>query len=72
MTDIIKIGGINDWEPFDEVVTQIDAWYDKHQRLWIIELQNKDGYQVGDALIGYGKQWKDQTVAELKAEYGIN
>ena len=71
ITLTIGVGVIDDYEPFDETVTQIDAWYDKHQRLWVIELLNKDGFQVGDAVIGYGKQWKDLTVAELKEEYGI-
>lgn len=56
---------------FDETVTQIDAWYDRHTRLWCIEKQNKDGYQVGDAIWVYGSKDKDITVADLKAEYGI-
>lgn len=67
--EVITLNG--DWEAFDETVASVDAWYDRHTRLWIIQLRNKDGYQVGDAVIVYGKADAMKRTAELKAEYGL-
>lgn len=60
-----------EYEPFDEKVVKIDAWYDRHTRDWCIQLLNKDGYQIGDAYREGTKEGKDHTVASLKEEYGI-
>lgn len=60
-----------DVEKLDRKIAKIDAWYDRHTRLWCIELQNKDGYQIGEAIWVYGKTDKDATVAELREEYNI-
>ena len=60
-----------EYEPFDEKVVKIDAWYDRHTRDWCIQLLNKDGYQIGDAYREGTKEGKDPTVASLKEEYGI-
>ena len=65
----IKI--LADAEDFDSNVTQIDAWYDRHTRLWCIQLKNKDGDQIGDAVWCYGKTDKDMTVKQLRDEYGL-
>ena len=70
---IIKIEDWNSEEnQFDETVANIDAWYDKHTKLWIIQLLNKDGFQIGDAIYVYGKKAAMQEVTELKAKYGLN
>ena len=61
----------DDTEVFDEEVASVDAWYDKHTRLWIIQLLNKDGYQIGDATIVYGKSEAKAVKAELEKEYNI-
>lgn len=69
----IKINGlsIEDYEPFDTKVVAIDVWYDRHGRDYCIELLNKDGFQVGDAIYVGNKADKNQIVKELKAQYGI-
>lgn len=56
---------------FDTAVTSVDAWYDKHTRLWVVQLLNKDGYQVGDAQYVYGKAEAKAVKAELEKEYNI-
>ena len=56
---------------FDEKVTKIDAWYDRHTRDWCIQLLNKDGYQVGDSIRVGTKADRDAEVEWLKAEYNL-
>lgn len=67
-TVIIKL----DYEStFDEKVVSIDAWYDRHTRLYCIQLLNKDGYQVGNAIWCPDKETKNKEVADLRIEYNI-
>ena len=68
MTIMLKVG---DLDEFDTTVTQIDAWYDRYTRNHIIQLKNKDGYQVGDAIFAGNKKDRDSLVKGLKEEYGI-
>lgn len=56
---------------FDEKVVKIDAWYDKHTRLWVIQKLNKEGYQIGDALYIYGKASAMIEKKNLEEEYGL-
>lgn len=62
---------IGESKPFDYKVAGIDAWYDRHTRDWCIELLNKDGYQVGDAIRVGDKETKNAVVKELREEYGL-
>lgn len=64
---VIKINGYNG-EAFDETVVSIDAWYDRHTKLWVIQKLNKSGYQVGDAIYVYGKKAAMDTKKELEQE----
>lgn len=61
----------DEWEEFDETVVQIDAWYDRHTRDYVIQLLNKDGYQVGDTIRCPDKETKNSEVKYLKAQYKI-
>ena len=63
--------GAEDLIEFDEAVASVDAWYDRHTRLWVIQLLNKDGYQVGDAKYVYGKADAMLTTSMLMEEYGL-
>ena len=56
---------------FDTKVVKIDAWYDRHTRSYCIQLLNKEGYQVGDAIYVGNKADKNAVVKDLKAEYGL-
>ena len=60
-----------EYEPFDETVVKIDAWYDRHTHDYCIQKLNKDGYQIGDAIRVGDKATKDAVVKDLKQEYGI-
>lgn len=62
---------IEEYDPFDEKVTTIDAWYDRHTKDWCIQLLNKDGYQVGDAIRVGDKASKDAEVKWLKEQYNL-
>lgn len=57
---------------FDEKVASVDMWYDRHERLWCLQLLNKDGYQVGNAqYIGGGKKEALQLKKQLEKEHNI-
>lgn len=56
---------------FDEKVVKIDAWYDRHTRLWVIQKLNKDDYQIGDAEYIYGKASAMTEKKNLEEEYGL-
>lgn len=70
---IFKVDGVNvqDLEEFDEKVVKIEVWYDRHGRQWCIELLNKDGFQVGDAIYVGNKEDKDCEVKYLKELYQL-
>lgn len=67
----IRIVGFDVSKQFDETVVKIDAWYDKHTRLWVVQKLNKDGYQVGDADYVYGKTNAMEEKAELEKKYNL-
>ena len=60
-----------DYEPLDYTAAKIDAWYDRHTRDWVIQVLNKDGYDVTDCIRVGDRKTKDLVVRDLKAEYGI-
>ena len=70
---IFKVDGVNvqDLEAFDEKVVKIEVWYYRHGRQWCIELLNKDGFQVGDAIYVGNKEDKDCEVKYLKELYQL-
>ena len=61
----------DEYVEFDENVTAIDAWYDRHSRSWVIQKLNKDGYQVDDAVYVGDKETKNTIVKELKEQFGL-
>ena len=56
---------------FDETVTDVVAWYDRHTKLWVIQKLNKDGFQIGNALFIAGKKNAMDEAYQLKQELGI-
>lgn len=56
---------------FDEKIVKIDAWYDRYTRSYCIQLLNKEGYQVGDAIWVGNKEDKNAEIDYLKEEYGL-
>lgn len=57
---------------FDETVTRIYAWYDRHTRDYRIQKLNKDGFQIGDSIRVGSKEEKDSIVQELEKEINKN
>ena len=55
----------------DETIVKVETWYDRHQRIWVTQLKNKDGYQIGNTIYSFTKEEAKETTKELKAEYGI-
>ena len=60
-----KIKGFTDTEP---IATHVDAWYDRHTRLWVIQKLTDEGYQVGDAVYVYGKADAMETKKQMEEE----
>lgn len=60
-----------DYEPFDETVSNVVAWYDRHTRDYVIQLLNKEGFQIGDAIRCPDKKAKDSEVEYLKKTYRL-
>jgi len=59
------------FQPFDEKPAKIEKWYDRKTRSWVIELQNKEGFQLGNAEY---VATKPEAIAEenrLKKEYNL-
>lgn len=45
----MRIVGYEPKEP-NNTITQIDKWYDRHERMWCILCKNSEGDQIGDAI----------------------
>lgn len=57
--------------PFDNRPAKIEKWYDRKTRSWVVELQNKDGCQLGNASY---VATKTEAIAEentLRKEYNL-
>lgn len=48
---MIKIN-LPKYDAQDNAPTQIDVWYDRITRLWVAQLKDKDGNQLGNAEYG--------------------
>ena len=70
--DIVRID-LRNYQPqeFDEKVVKIEAWYDRHCRLWVIQKLNKEGFQIGDAVYLWGKKDAMEYKKELEKEFGL-
>lgn len=62
---------IDEYKEFDEKVNSVDCWYDKHTKLWVIQMLNKDGYQIGRAEYIYGKKAAQTRKNEIEKEHNI-
>lgn len=58
------------YKPIDEKIVFIDKWYDRHIKMWCIQLKNKSGDQIGDAIYS-DKKGIEIEYKKLKKEYGL-
>lgn len=56
---------------YDETPAQIDKWYFRKTKSWVVQLKNKAGDQLGNAYYCYTKQEAEEEVKRLKAEYNL-
>jgi len=56
---------------FDEKVAYIDCWYDRHERLWVLQKMNKEGYQIGNATYIWGKKDALEYKKQMEKEEGL-
>ena len=74
ITEVVNLGtlGVEMIDvDFDEEIASVDMWYDAHMKLWVIQKLNKEGYQIGDAVIVHGKKDALRTKKEIEEECGI-
>ncbi len=63
----MKILGLEHKE-IDEIIVKVDTWYDRHQRIWVTQLKNRDGYQIGNTIYSFNKKEAKETTKELMKE----
>lgn len=67
----IKING-REYEPQEErTAVDVDRWYDRHRREWVIYPVDKNGYQIGNAQYGFSKAEAIEIEKDIRRECGI-
>lgn len=68
----IKIGfDIDKIEAAEPKAVEIDMWYDRHRRNWVLYPVDAEGNQLAEATYVFGKENAVQAKEELEREYGI-
>ena len=49
----------------------IDRWYNRHQRLWVVQLKDRYDNQIKDSIYVHGKQEAINIEKELKKENNL-
>ena len=50
---------------------EIEKWYDRHRREWVLYPIDENGYQLAGASYAFSKEESLRIKKELEAEYGI-
>lgn len=45
----IKLGKDNDYKPKEQIPASVDRWFDRQTRLWVVQLKDTEGIQIGNA-----------------------
>ena len=63
-----KING--EYIPVTQKLTTIDVWYNKSIKLWVAQLKDQDGNQIGESVYDTktGVKWQ---VEQWKKEYNL-
>ena len=60
---------IKGWEPGPEPTpTTVSQYWDKHLRLWVTQLRDEHGYQIGDTVYDSSKAGARISRAEMEAK----
>lgn len=54
-----------------EKAVAIEMWYDRHRREWVLYPVDENGYQLAEAVYGFGKAEAKALKVELEEQYGI-
>ena len=68
---IIKINGIEREPQEDPTAVDVDRWYDRHRKEWVIYPVDKNGYQIGNAQYGFSKAEAIEIENDIRRECGI-
>lgn len=70
----IMVDGIayNPDEDKEDKAVAIEMWYDRHRRNWVLYPVNEEGYQMAEAVYGFGKAEAKALKKDLEEEYGIH
>ena len=66
----IRVNGF-DINQIDKTIVKIDCWYDRHQRIWVIQRKNSEGDQIDNAIYAFNKKDAKEITADLIKEYGL-
>lgn len=53
----------------DERVVEIEVWWDRQQRLWVVQEKDREGNQIGDAMFEAHK--RDAVYIAKKRAYAM-
>lgn len=55
----------------EKQAVEIDKWYDRHRREWVLYPIDNEGNQLAEARYGFSKAEAEEIKRNLEAEYGI-
>ncbi len=58
-------------EQENNIISNIDMWYDHHERTWVLQKKNKNGDQLEEAIYVKDKNIAMNTKKELEESIGI-
>lgn len=69
----IMVDGIvyNPGEEKEDKAVAIEMWYDRSRRNWVLYPVNEEGYQMAEAVYGFGKAEAKALKKDLEEEYKI-
>ena len=62
---------LEDLEPKTQKATEVEMWYDRSRREWVIYTVDENGYQISEAVYGFTKKEAVEIRKAIKEECGI-
>lgn len=61
-----------EFEPMDETPADTRRWFNREERMWVVQLLNAAGEQIGEATYtGGGKAYAMRVERDLRVEHGL-
>jgi len=56
----------------EPIPVKIDMWYNRNERSWVVQLKDKNDFQIGAAIYVYSKKEALKQVEDWKEIYGLS